>query len=159
MFYHCKWFWNVRAPILYCSIFCSMLFRQEFGKNCYEQRSIWQALSCVAQVAGSNWFAPYTVQKKIDFPRYNMKCSGEKRDTTQNISCTVVSFFPLHFMLYGGNLDYSSDSVIFFLIGDHVQTISVLPVRKLILIALQYMIYLYIYSTQILAWKILNYLL
>ena len=62
-------------------------------------------------------------------------------------------------MLYGGNLDYFSDSVIFFLIGDHVQTISVLPVRKLILIALQYMIYLYIYSTQILAWKILNYLL
>ena len=110
-------------------------------------------------MAGSNWFAPYTVPKKIDFPRYNMKCSGEKRDTTRNISCTVVSFFPLHFMLYGGNLDYSSDSVIFFLIGDHVPTISVLPVRKLILIALQYMIYLYIYSTQILAWKILNYLL
>ena len=28
-----------------------------------------------------------------------------KRDTTQNISCTVVSRFPLHFMFYRGNLE------------------------------------------------------
>ena len=45
-----------------------------------------------------------TVPKKIAFPRYNMKCSGENV-----ILCGifhVVSCFPLHFMLYHWNLDY-----------------------------------------------------
>ena len=49
---------------------------------------------------------PHTVTKLIDFPRYNMKCRGGKRDTTRNISCSTVFRFPLHFMLYRGNLDY-----------------------------------------------------
>ena len=51
----------------------------------------------------------YTVPKEINFPRYNMKCSGE------NIILRgifhVVSCFPLHFMLYRGNLDCFSHSV------------------------------------------------
>ena len=87
----------------------------------------------------------YTVPKKIDFPRYNMKSRGDMipilHETFHvvsrfprfsyitwyniyNMKCTssgenailhgifhVVSCFPLHFMLFRGNLDYSSDSV------------------------------------------------
>ena len=43
-----------------------------------------------------------------DFPRYNMKCSRENM-----ILCGIfhaVSRFPLHYMLYRGNLDYFLDS-------------------------------------------------
>ena len=50
----------------------------------------------------------YTVPKVIDFPRYNMKCSGE--NVILRGIFHVVSCFPLHFMLYSGNLDYFSDS-------------------------------------------------
>ena len=49
----------------------------------------------------------YTVSKEIDFPRYNMKCSGENV-TLRGIF--HVSCFPLHFM-FCGNLDYFSDNV------------------------------------------------
>ena len=45
----------------------------------------------------------------IDFPRHNMKCSGEN-ETLSGIF-HVVSRFPLHFVLYKGNLDYFLDSV------------------------------------------------
>ena len=51
----------------------------------------------------------YTVQKEIDFPRNNMKCSRENV-----ILCIIfhaVSCFPQHFMLYRGNLDCFSNSV------------------------------------------------
>ena len=48
--------------------------------------------------------------KKIDFPRYNMKCSG-KNVILRGI-CHVVSRFPLNFMLYHGNMDCFSNSVI-----------------------------------------------
>ena len=44
-----------------------------------------------------------TVTKVIDFPRYNMKCSRENL-----ILCGLfhlVSRFPLHFLLYRGNMD------------------------------------------------------
>ena len=34
-----------------------------------------------------------------------------KRDTTRNISCCIVSCFPLHFILYRVNLDCFSNSV------------------------------------------------
>ena len=51
----------------------------------------------------------YTVPKKIDFPRYNMKCSGENAILRGIFH--VVSCFPLHFMLYLGNLEYFSYSV------------------------------------------------
>ena len=47
--------------------------------------------------------------KKIDCPRYNMKCSVE--NIIQRGIFPVVSCFPLHFMLYRGNLVYFSDSV------------------------------------------------
>ena len=43
----------------------------------------------------------YTVPKEIDFPRCNMKCSGENvilRGIFHEVSC-----FPLHFMLYREN--------------------------------------------------------
>ena len=62
--------------------------------------------------ARQNWSRPagcctqtysYTVPKEIDFPRYNMKCSG-KNAILRGIF-HVVSGFPLHFMLYHGNLD------------------------------------------------------
>ena len=52
----------------------------------------------------------YTVPKEIDFPRYNMKYSGE--NVIQRGILHVVSCFPLHFMLYRGNLDYFSDSAL-----------------------------------------------
>ena len=50
-----------------------------------------------------------TDPKEIDFPRFNMKCSGENvilRGIFQ-----VVSGFPLHFMIYRENLDCFSNSV------------------------------------------------
>ena len=50
-----------------------------------------------------------TVPKKIYFPRYNMKCCEE--NVILGRIFHVVSCFPLHFMLYCGNLDYVSDSV------------------------------------------------
>ena len=40
----------------------------------------------------------YTVPKIINFPRYNMKCSGENVILLGIVY--VVSRFPLHFMLY-----------------------------------------------------------
>ena len=51
----------------------------------------------------------YTVPKEIDFPRYNMKCSGE--NVLLRGIFPVLSRFPLHFLLYRGNLDYFSESV------------------------------------------------
>ena len=51
----------------------------------------------------------YTVSKVFDFPRYDMKSSGEN-ETLRGIF-HVVSRFPLHFMIYRGNLDYFLDSV------------------------------------------------
>ena len=33
-----------------------------------------------------------------------------KRDTKRNISCSTVSRFRVHFVLYRGNLDYFLDS-------------------------------------------------
>ena len=45
----------------------------------------------------------YTLPKVIDFPRYNMKCSGE--NVIQSGIFHLVSGFPLHFMLYCRNLD------------------------------------------------------
>ena len=55
-----------------------------------------------------------TVPKEIYFPRYNMKCSGENVILRGIVH--VVSCFPLHFMLYHGNLDYFSDSVYLILL-------------------------------------------
>ena len=51
----------------------------------------------------------FTVSKVIDFPRYNMKCSGE--NMIQRGIFHVVSGFPLRFMLYRGNLDCFSNRV------------------------------------------------
>ena len=50
----------------------------------------------------------YTVPKVIDFPRYYMKCSAENVILREIFH--VVSGFPLHFMLYPGNLDCFSNS-------------------------------------------------
>ena len=51
----------------------------------------------------------YTVPKVIDYPRYNMKRSGENvivRGIFHVLSCLT-----LHFMLYRGNLDKFLDIV------------------------------------------------
>ena len=53
---------------------------------------------------------PCTVSKEIDFPRYNMKYSGG--NVILSGIFHVVSCFPLHFMLYRGNLDYFLDSAV-----------------------------------------------
>ena len=47
--------------------------------------------------------------KVIDFPQKNMKCRGE--NVILRGIFHAVSRFPLHFMLYRGNLDYFLDSV------------------------------------------------
>ena len=52
----------------------------------------------------------YTVPKEINFPWYNMKCCGENLILRGIFH--VVSYFPLHFMLYRGNLDYFLHSVL-----------------------------------------------
>ena len=62
----------------------------------------------------------YTVPKDINFPRYNMKCSGENVILRGIVH--VVSCFPLHFMLYHGNLDYFSDSDCINTGSPHVHT-------------------------------------
>ena len=46
------------------------------------------------------WHLAYTVPKEIDFPRYDMKCSGENM-----ILRGIFHEVSLHFMLYSGNLD------------------------------------------------------
>ena len=51
----------------------------------------------------------YTVPKEIDFPRYNIKCSGE--NVILRGIFHVVSCVPLHFMLYRENFVYFLDSV------------------------------------------------
>ena len=55
------------------------------------------------------WESPatFTVPKEIYFPRYNMKCSGENVILRGKFH---VLGFPLHFMLYRGNLDCFSSS-------------------------------------------------
>ena len=53
----------------------------------------------------------YTVPKVIDFPRYNMKFSGENVILRGIFHVVRVSRFPLQFTLYRGNLDYFVDSV------------------------------------------------
>ena len=49
--------------------------------------------------------------EEFDFPQYNMKCSASGENVILRGIVHVVSRFPLHFMLYRGNLDYFSDSV------------------------------------------------
>ena len=51
----------------------------------------------------------YTVPKVIDFPQYNMKCSGENVILRGIVH--VVSGSPLHFMFYRRNLDCFSNRV------------------------------------------------
>ena len=58
---------------------------------------------------GSILSTVYTVPKIIDFPRNNTKYSG-KNEMLREIFC-AVSRFPLHFVLYLGNLDYILNSV------------------------------------------------
>ena len=49
-----------------------------------------------------------TVPQEIDFPQYNMKCSGG--NVILRGIFHVVLCFPLNFMLYRGNLYYFSNS-------------------------------------------------
>ena len=51
----------------------------------------------------------YTVPKVIDYPQYNMKCSGDNVILRGIVH--VVSGFHLHFMFYRGNLDCFSNRV------------------------------------------------
>ena len=52
----------------------------------------------------------YTVPKVIYFPRYNIKRSGG--NVILRGIFHVVFRFPLHFVIYRGNLDYFLDSVL-----------------------------------------------
>ena len=53
----------------------------------------------------------YTVPKEIDFPQFNMKCSGENVILCGIFHVCRMMFSILHFMFYRGNLDYFSESV------------------------------------------------
>ena len=55
-----------------------------------------------------------TVPKVINFLRYNMKCRGENV-ILRGIVHAVLGF-PQHFMLYRGNLDCFSNSVVLYFI-------------------------------------------
>ena len=65
---------------------------------------------CIFQ-AFKNYFT-YSVLNEIDFPRHDITCSRENLILRGKFQ--VVSCFPLHFMLYRGNLDYFLDSVLQF---------------------------------------------
>ena len=54
----------------------------------------------------------YTVPKEIDFPQYNMNCSGENVILRGIVHVVLVSCFPLHFMIYRGNFDCFSYSLV-----------------------------------------------
>ena len=66
-------------------------------------------LHCSTPAHFAQYSAKYTVPKVIDFPRYNMKYSGENVILRGIVH--VVSRFPLHFMFYRGNFDSFSNSV------------------------------------------------
>ena len=53
----------------------------------------------------------YTVPKEIDFPQFNMKCSGENVILCGIFHVCRMMFSILHFMFYRGNLDYFSEGV------------------------------------------------
>ena len=63
----------------------------------------------------------HTVPKEIHFSWYKMKFSGENVILRGIVH--VVSCFPLHFMLYRGNLDYFSDSVQYGFVSRYIQLI------------------------------------
>ena len=67
----------------------------------------------------------YTVPKIIDFPRYNKKNVARKTLYYFGIF-RVVSRFPLHFVLYLGNVDYFLDRMY----RDLLLKITTQPLRK-----------------------------
>ena len=99
---------------LYAEAVCTYSTVKYFSKCIYLQiLSIYYIraahLNCVLQRA------THIVPNEINFPRYNMKCSGE--NVIQRGIFHVVSCFPLHFMLYHGHFNYFSDSVGFVTFG------------------------------------------
>ena len=68
-----------------------------------------QQAAVVCSVMDSNPIHPAKLCTAYTVPRYNMKCSGEI--VILRGIFHVVSGFPLHFMLYCGNLDCFSNSV------------------------------------------------
>ena len=62
-----------------------------------------QACRCLSRVTTTH-HPQHTVPKVIVFPRYNSKCGGGNEKLRGIFS--VVSQFPLNFVLYLGNLDY-----------------------------------------------------
>ena len=73
-------------------------------------------------------FVRYTVPNVIDFPRYNMKCNGENKILRGTFH--VVSCFPLHFMLYRGNLDYFLDRLFHIISTPEVQVYTVRTMHR-----------------------------
>ena len=91
--------------------FTQKLFKQKnmqililFYKICILQVCVLEIQYCIKILCQSFNTAP----KEINFPRYNMKCSRE--NVILRGIFYLVSCFPLHFMLYHGNLEYFSDS-------------------------------------------------
>ena len=75
--------------------------------HCISRISQWSASTFLG--LGITVSITYTVPKEIDFPRYNMKCSGE--NVILRGIFRVLSCFPLHFLLYRGNFDCFSNRV------------------------------------------------
>ena len=100
------------API--CVTFFSVLFSFHALNLCifpqfmfshsvlYDLSLIWSLSFLDLCLSSLTLFVSALLEKQSKFPRYNMKCRG-KRDTTWNIPRNIT-FSPLHFMLYRGQL-------------------------------------------------------
>ena len=97
-------------PLHACSVRWagSAVYCRQSGERLGES-NVWKTKRGAVPSITDVYSLSYTVPKVIDFPRYNTKWSGEN-EILRGIF-QVVSRFPLHFMLYRGNLDYFLDSV------------------------------------------------
>ena len=125
------------API--CVTFFSVLFSFRALNLCifpqfmfshsvlYDLSLIWSLSFLDLCLSSLTLFVSALLEKQSKFPRYNMKCRG-KRDTTWNIPRNIT-FSPLHFMLYHGELIsfgtvYSVSLSLSLLVLSHSLTLS-----------------------------------
>ena len=94
-----------KSVIKYFFIRNKVLFKKLSSRISFTRQQLIVSLFCDF---GLVFYPSHTVPKVIDFPRYNMKCSGE--NVILHGIFHVVSCFPLNFMLNRGNLDYFLDS-------------------------------------------------
>ena len=97
-----------KSVIKYFFIRNKVLFKKLSSRISFTRQQLIYIVSLFCDF-GLVFYPSHTVPKVIDFPRYNMKCSGE--NVILHGIFHVVSSFPLLFMLYRGYLDCLSNSV------------------------------------------------